>query len=267
VFCILSAQSSSWSQFRGTANLSGVSAERLDPPLRVLWTYAAGESVESSAAISGDVAYVGSMSGELHAIGLRDGKARWKYRAAPADRGIGESSPAVSGGLVYIGDLAGVLHAVDASTGKAAWTFKTNGEIKSSPVVAGGTVLIGSYDGHLYGLDAKTGKERWKVMTENYVHATPAVVNGIAYFGGCDEVCERFTLEDLIEGNREPSLACANHQLHCFDRVPAKVEEVVARRDALTRQYIRPQLAHHFRTLHVLDDTSTASFSSALPVR
>src|SRR5687768_10848915 len=146
------SQSPSWTQFRGTSNLSGVASERLDAPLKVLWTYQAGESVESSAAIANGVAYVGSMSGELHAIGLRDGRARWKYRAAPADRGIGESSPAISGGLVYIGDLAGTLHAVDASTGKAAWTFKTQGEIKSSPVVSGGTVLIGSYDGHLYGL-------------------------------------------------------------------------------------------------------------------
>src|SRR5688500_8357381 len=148
-FCLLSAQSPSWSQFRGTANLSGVSPERIDPPLKVLWPYQAGESVESSAAIVGGVAYVGSMSGELHAIGLRDGKARWKYRATSADTGIGESSPAVAGGLVYIGDLAGVVHAVNASTGKAAWTFKTQSEIKSSPVVSGNTLLIGSYDGNL----------------------------------------------------------------------------------------------------------------------
>ena len=189
-------QSPSWPQFRNTPNLSGVAAERFDPPLKVLWTYSAGESVESSAAIENGVAYVGSMSGELHAIGLRDGKARWKYRAVSADTGIGESSPAVAGGLVYIGDLAGVVHAVNASTGKAAWTFKTQGEIKSSPVVSGNTLLIGSYDGHLYGLDAKSGKARWKVRTDNYVHATPTVANGIAYFGGCDEVFHGVRISD-----------------------------------------------------------------------
>src|SRR5690606_35265081 len=175
------AQSPSWPQFRNTASLSGVSSERLDPPLKVLWTYQAGESVESSAAIVNDVAYVGAMDGKLHAIGLGDGKARWTYDAAP-DISIGESSPAVANGIVYIGDLAGVLHAVDASSGKAVWTFKTDMEIKSSPVVTGNTVLIGSYDGHLYGLDAKTGKERWKLLTDSYVHATPTVVDGIAYF-------------------------------------------------------------------------------------
>ena len=37
----LAAQSPSWPQFRGAANLSGVSSERFDPPLKVLWTYKA----------------------------------------------------------------------------------------------------------------------------------------------------------------------------------------------------------------------------------
>ena len=65
----------------------------------------------SSAAIADGVVYVGSGNGELHAVNLADGKAKWKYKAS--EDGIGESSPAVAGGLVYIGDLAGVVHAVD----------------------------------------------------------------------------------------------------------------------------------------------------------
>jgi predicted AlkP superfamily phosphohydrolase/phosphomutase len=49
------------------------------------------------------VVYVGSTTGELHAVGLEDGKARWRYKAA--EEGIGESSPAVVDGIVYFGDL------------------------------------------------------------------------------------------------------------------------------------------------------------------
>ncbi len=133
-----------WTQFRGTAGLHGTSAATLPDQLKVLWTYEAGDAIDSSAAIVDGVVYVGSATGELHAVNLADGKARWKYKAS-AD-GIGESSPAVANGLVYIGDLTGVLHAVDATTGKAVWTYKTGGEIKSSPVVSGDKVLIGSYD-------------------------------------------------------------------------------------------------------------------------
>ncbi|MFY9571658.1 MAG: PQQ-binding-like beta-propeller repeat protein, partial [Blastocatellia bacterium] len=134
-----------WAQFRGGQRLIGVSVSNVPRDLKLLWTYEAGESIESSAAIANGVAYVGSQSGELTALNLSNGSVRWKYKATGP---IGESSPCVSGGVVFIGDLNGTLHAV--RDGKAVWTFKTNGEIKSSPVVVGDRVLIGSYDEHLY---------------------------------------------------------------------------------------------------------------------
>lgn len=155
------APQGAWPQFRGSAALLGTTEAALPPTLKLLWTYDAGDSIESSAAIADGVVYVGSQSGELHAVNLADGSPKWKYKASPD--GIGESSPAVAGGLVYIGDLSGTVHAVDAASGKPVWTFKTDGEVKSSPVVTGETVLIGSYDSNLYALAAKTGKLQWKV--------------------------------------------------------------------------------------------------------
>jgi eukaryotic-like serine/threonine-protein kinase len=178
----LHAPADRWAQFRGTPPLTGASDARLPDSLKVRWTYDAGDVIESSAAIVDGVVYVGSATGELHALNLGDGSVRWKYKASSA--GIGESSPTVSGGLVYIGDLDGVLHAVDVSSGKAAWTFKTGTEIKSSPVVVDDKVLIGSYDAHLYAVNAKTGTVVWKVRTDGYVHATPAVLDGVAYITG-----------------------------------------------------------------------------------
>ncbi len=182
-----------WTQFRGNPALTGVTSARAPDALKVRWTFEAGEPVESSAAIADGVVYVGSQSGELLALGLQDGKPRWRYKATDA---IGESSPAVAQGLVFVGDLGGVFHAVRASDGKAAWTFKTQSEIKSSPVAVGDRVLIGSYDGHLYGLELKTGKLVWQVQTDNYVHGTPAVHDGVAYLAGCDEVFRAIRVTD-----------------------------------------------------------------------
>jgi len=179
------APATAWPQFRGSLALLGTSAATLPPTLKLLWTYEAGDSIESSAAIVDGVVYVGSQTGDLHAVNLSDGSLKWKYRASPD--GIGESSPAVAGGLVYIGDITGTVHAVDVATGKAAWTFKTGGEVKSSPVISGDLLLIGSYDSHLYGLAAKT---------EGYVHGTPAVVDGVAYVAGCDEILRGIRVSD-----------------------------------------------------------------------
>ena len=129
--------------------------------------------------------YVGSATGELHAVDLADGKAKWKYKAA--EEGIGESSPAVAGGIVYVGDLAGVLHAVDAATGKAVWTFKTGTEIKSSPAVAGDRVLIGSYDSHLYALGAKDGKLLWKVRTDRGAEGLKTFIEKVRIYDIADQ--------------------------------------------------------------------------------
>src|SRR5205823_2143420 len=97
-----------WPQFRGNAQLTGVSAGDVPSTLKPLWTYEAGDSIESSAAIADGTVYVGSQSSDLLAIDLKTGKLRWKYRAQD---GIGESSPAVHDGIVYVGDLSGVFHA------------------------------------------------------------------------------------------------------------------------------------------------------------
>ncbi|HWN86086.1 MAG TPA: PQQ-binding-like beta-propeller repeat protein, partial [Vicinamibacterales bacterium] len=68
-----------WRQFRGTPALTGVSAATPPATLKTLWTFRAGEVVESSAAIVDGVVYVGGGDGELFALDLATGKQRWKY--------------------------------------------------------------------------------------------------------------------------------------------------------------------------------------------
>lgn len=182
-----------WRQFRGNPQLTGVAPSPLPATLKVLWTYEAGDSIESSAAIADGAVYVGAQGGALLALSLQDGSLRWKYAVKD---GIGESSPAVHDGLVYVGDLGGTVHAVGARDGKAAWTFATKGEIKASPVVSEGKVLIGSYDGQFYALDAKTGKQVWTILTEGPVHATASIASGVTYITGCDEMLRAIRVSD-----------------------------------------------------------------------
>ena len=128
------APAAAWSQFRGSPLLTGVSASVPPTSLKLLWSYEAGESIDSSAAIVDGVVYVGVSTGDLLALDLDSGKLRWRYSTGDS---IGESSPAVGHDAVFIGDLAGVLHAVSVRTGAQVWTFKTGGEVRSSPVIVG----------------------------------------------------------------------------------------------------------------------------------
>jgi eukaryotic-like serine/threonine-protein kinase len=182
-----------WSQFRGNQNLTGVSLSNVPNNLKQIWTYDAGDSIESSAAIVGGTVFVGSQKGELTALNVDTGAVYWKYTI---DSPIGESSPAYSNGVVYVGDLGGWLHAVNANDGKKIWAFKAGSEIKSSPVVVGDRVLIGSYDQHLYCVSTRTGSLLWKVRTNGPVHATPSVSNGVAYIAGCDELFRAIRIAD-----------------------------------------------------------------------
>ncbi|MDQ3665599.1 MAG: PQQ-binding-like beta-propeller repeat protein [Acidobacteriota bacterium] len=182
-----------WSQFRGNHRLTGVSQSALPTTLKPLWTYEAGESIESSAAIVGGTVFVGSQKGELIALNLENGAVYWKFSTGSP---IGESSPAFSAGVVYIGDLGGWLNAINASTGQKLWAYKTGGEIKSSPVVAGDRVLIGSYDQTLHCLSTRNGSLLWKVKTNGPVHATPGISGGLAYIAGCDEVFRAIRISD-----------------------------------------------------------------------
>src|SRR5260370_5156905 len=199
----LAQQKDDWPQFRGNTQWTGISTSAVPKTLKLLWTYDAGEPVESSAAIEDGVVYIGSGAGYLSAVDLATGKPRWKDKVS--QEGVGESSAAVRNGAVSIGDLAGIFHAVDARAVKALWTYKTGAEIKSSLVALDDRVLMGSYDGTLYCLAAKNGAVLWKVTTENYVHGTPAISEGIAYISGCDEVFRGIRVSDGKELFQFPS--------------------------------------------------------------
>jgi outer membrane protein assembly factor BamB len=192
-----------WPQFRGNYNNTGFSPSQIPAELKLLWTYDAGDIIESSAAIAGGVVYVGTAKSALIAVDLQSGQFKWSYKTPDA---IGESSPANSAGQVFVGDLSGVFHAVDANTGRGIWSYKTGAEIKSSPVVVGDRVLIGSYDGALYCFNARDGRTLWSFKTDNYVHCTPLVADGVAYIAGCDEIFHGVRISDGKEVLRIPGI-------------------------------------------------------------
>jgi len=177
--------SDAWTMFRGSPSLTGISNTVLPEKLTLRWSYEAGDSIESSAAIVGGSVYFGSMDGALQAVSLSDGKLLWRYTT---EGPVQESSPCVGNGIVYVGDLFGILYAVDASTGKEKWKFKTEGEIKSSPNWYKNRIYFGSYDQGLYCLSAESGTLIWKFTAEGPVHSTPAIADGTVYISGCDEM-------------------------------------------------------------------------------
>jgi hypothetical protein len=66
-----------WAQFRGNSRNTGVSDSKVPTDLKLLWTFEAGDSIESSAAVVGGTVFVGSQKGELVSLNLDNGVVYW----------------------------------------------------------------------------------------------------------------------------------------------------------------------------------------------
>ena len=156
-------------------DLSPTNVDQMD----ALWEYRAYYKVESSPAIVGGVAYIGSTDGNLYALNPVTGDKLWSFHAKyDYDNNLGNaiySSPVIWNGIVYFGDHNGRLYAVSTVTHKELWHYRTRGSVDSSPVVGNGFVYVGASDKSIYAFNALTGQRKWIFVTKGAVNASPAL--------------------------------------------------------------------------------------------
>lgn len=133
----------------------------------------------------------------VQAIGLDDGKVRWKqqypakFKVSPAANGHGpgpKSTPLYANGKLYTFGLGGILTCWDAETGKQIWRkdgsgFKEGNPVfgtAMSPIVDKGMLIAhlgGDKSGALMALDAATGAQKWTWTEDGPSYASPIVVD------------------------------------------------------------------------------------------
>jgi eukaryotic-like serine/threonine-protein kinase len=117
---------------------------------RLRFNFDAKAYVFSSAALAGDLAYVGDHNGRLYAIDIKSGKLAWEFQA-PGSKAdplkILNSDGSLNQEVLYapvFGDFEDMYIGI--------YKFTTIGSIMSSPVVDKAVVYFGSMDGNLYAL-------------------------------------------------------------------------------------------------------------------
>lgn len=158
------------------------------------WAVRTDGSIHASPVVARGVAYVGSSDGHLYALGVRDGRRRWRTKLGDAVGG----SVAVVRDTAYVQTVNGTFAALRTPDGtvrwrrslgppaRLAWGFESGDYYASSPAVVGDTLVVGGADGFVYRLDATTGRTVWKFATGGRVRSSPAVANGVVYAGSFD---------------------------------------------------------------------------------
>ena len=127
------ATAKDWPMFRGDAQRSGTSSEKLPDTLNLQWKRelpTPRPAWENESRLHFDTSYHPVVSGKTLIV------------ASPND---------------------GSVMAFDTDTGSEKWRSFTNGPVRVAPVASGGKVYVGSDDGYLRCLDEKSGEEIWKV--------------------------------------------------------------------------------------------------------
>jgi outer membrane protein assembly factor BamB len=142
--------------------------------------------------VSGGIVYTFGAQGQLHAVGLADGKKRWsedtaaRFKVAKGFFGAA-GSPLVEGDRVIanVGGKGAGIVAFDAASGKVRWTATDDEASYSSGVsatIGGKRLAIFLTRSALVGLDATTGalafRKPWRARNANSVNAASPVVVG-----------------------------------------------------------------------------------------
>jgi outer membrane protein assembly factor BamB len=149
------------------------------------WTFAADGHIWDSPTVDGDVVYIGTLDGALHAVRIRDdvasgklaGQETWRFDAGA---GIADSVT-VADGVVYVGAFDNKLYALDAANGQPRWPqpFQAENWFWATPLLHQGRLYAPSLDHNVYILDAATGAPvQDPVRTGGAVRGAPALING-----------------------------------------------------------------------------------------
>jgi len=154
--------------------------------LKLKWAF--GFDGENAAAanptIVGDRVLVGSGSGRVYALGLKDGCQHWMFKADGGVRAaivVGDTEDGAT--VAYFGDVRAFVYSVDASTGALRWKKQIDthraARVTGSPVLYHGRLYVPvssveegiggqptyeccTFRGSIVALDPATGDELWR---------------------------------------------------------------------------------------------------------
>lgn len=134
-----------------------------------LWTVRLGSISDYSPVVAGDMVFVGTRAGDLHALDRSTGTEVWTTDLESSVVG----SAIVEGGVVYIASRS--IFAIDAATGEQLWRHEIGGDVSRPLTLSGGVISAISSDGNVNLISATNGRRRLTFPLWFSTSAGPAV--------------------------------------------------------------------------------------------
>ncbi len=159
--------------------------ERLNPPLKHLWSFNDRVLIEFPPAVAGGVAYVADKYGNVRALRLSDRRVLWDIQRSHREVGPPSdvTAPVYLRGRLFVAFRGGELVAFDARDGKIIWKRNLDTHLESSPIVVGETLYLGSDKTNLFAINTANGRNRWQYNAASPIKSSPSYRLGRIYFG------------------------------------------------------------------------------------
>lgn len=156
-----------------------------DPSGQLIWQY--NEQFAQPRILDGDMLFVETSEGDLHALEKNTGDLLWKH---DLDEGFAEMpvSLSVTDDIIYAtSEARSTLYAIAKNSGRFLWSYDSYGGIESDITISDGNIYFWEDQTILQVLDSSTGKSLWQYNSPCYPYHQPAIVKGLIYIGFCDE--------------------------------------------------------------------------------
>jgi len=141
------------------------------PSGSLLWQHLLSGEIRSRPVVAEGKVFVTTSTGHLYAYDL-SGELVWDM--VPGVEGRTQlGTPLVKDGRLYVCSADGVIHAFDLATRKELWRYRVPAEVRSDPVLSGDLFFLGALDGYVYAI--RKGKLVAKLKIGGSVLCSPAV--------------------------------------------------------------------------------------------